>query len=137
MKTTTLIFFSKYFAYCTAAIIAFFLPIHNILVGIGALIVADMITGIYAAQKRGEKIHSKKMGATVTKTILYFLGIILAQIMQNLFLEAEAQSLVKATAGIFAVIEFKSNLENISTATGIDLIGKLKQFIETKRKTDE
>ncbi len=137
MKTTTFIFFTKYFAYCTAAIIAFFLPIHNILVGIGALIVADMITGIYAAKKRGEKIHSKKMGATVTKTILYFLGIILAQIMQNLFLSTDTQSIVKATAGIFAVIEFKSNLENISTATGIDLIGKLKQFIETKRKTDE
>lgn len=137
MKTTTLIFFTKYFAYFTAAIIAFFLPIHNILVGIGTLIVADMITGIFAAKKRGEKIHSKKMGATVTKTILYFLGIILAQIMQNLFLDTGTESIVKATAGIFAVIEFKSNLENISTATNIDLIGKLKQFIETKRKTDE
>jgi len=137
MKTTTVIFFSKYFAFCIAAIIAFFIPIHNILVGIGALIVADMITGIFAARKRGEKIHSKKMGATVTKTILYFLGIILAQIMQNLFLDPGVESIVKATASIFAVIEFKSNLENISTATGIDLIGKLKTFIETKRKIDD
>lgn len=130
-------FLNKYLAYILASCLAFFAPIHNTLIGIGFLIVADMITGIYAARKRGEVIHSKKMGATVTKTILYFLGIILARTMQNLFLDETGDGIVKATAGIFAVIEFKSNLENISAATGIDLIGKLKQFIEDKRKTGE
>jgi phage-related holin len=133
MKT---IFLVKYIPFIIAGLLSFFLPIQKLLLATGILVTADIITGIIAAKKRGEAIKSKKMGASVTKTLLYFIAIILAHIMEQNFFIVDDQ-LSKATASIFAVIEFKSNLENISNATGIDLINKLKQFIETNRKTKE
>jgi len=129
-----IIFLVKYIPFIIAGLLSFFLPIQKLLLATGILVTADIITGIIAAKKRGEAINSKKMGASVTKTLLYFIAIILAHIMENNFFIGGEQ-LSKATASIFAVIEFKSNLENISSATGIDLIDKLKQFIETNRKT--
>lgn len=131
MKILTTKLFYVYFG---ALIISFFTPIAKLMFVIGLLVTFDIITGVIAAKKRGEKITSKKLGATVTKTLLYFITIILAQIMQNNFLPSFDQSITKAVGSIFAVIEFKSNLENISSATGIDLIENFKQYIETKRR---
>ena len=131
MKIITTKLFYVYFG---ALIISFFTPIAKLMFVIGLLVTFDIITGVIAAKKRGEKITSKKLGATVTKTLLYFITIILAQIMQNNFLPSFDQSITKAVGSIFAVIEFKSNLENISSATGIDLIDNFKHYIETKRR---
>jgi phage-related holin len=125
---------TKYFLFFGAALISFFAPIAKLMFIIGLLVTFDIITGVIAAKKRGEKITSKKLGASVTKTILYFITIILGQIMQNNFLPTFDQSITKAVAGIFAVIEFKSNLENISSFTGIDLIDRLKAFLDEKRQ---
>jgi len=123
-----------FYVYLSALIISFFTPIAKLMFLVGLLVTFDIITGVIAAKKRGEKITSKKLGASVTKTLLYFIAIILAQLMQNNFLPTFDQSITKAVSAIFAVIEFKSNLENISSATGIDLIEKLKMYIETKRQ---
>jgi len=125
---------TNFFIYFSAIVLSFFAPIAKLMFIIGLLVTFDIITGVIAAKKRGEKITSKKLGATVTKTLLYFITIILAQIMQNNFLPSFDQSITKAVGSIFAVIEFKSNLENISSATGIDLIDNFKQYIETKRR---
>ena len=124
-------FFQKWWAYLIAGAIAFFMPILSLLIATGILICADMVTGMFAAYHRKEKICSKKMGATVTKTILYFIAIILAHVMERLFWEGSKISTV--VAGIFALIEFKSNLENISVVTGINLPELLKTYIEAKR----
>lgn len=131
MKILTTKLFYVYFG---ALIISFFTPIAKLMFVVGILVTFDIITGVIAAKKRGEKITSKKLGASVTKTLLYFITIILAQLMQNNFLPSFDQSITKAVSGIFAIIEFKSNLENISSATGIDLLDKLKEYIETKRQ---
>lgn len=125
---------TNFFIYFGAIVLSFFAPIAKLMFIIGLLVTFDIITGVIAAKKRGEKITSKKLGATVIKTLLYFITIILAQIMQNNFLQSFDQSITKAVGALFAVIEFKSNLENISSATGIDLIDNFKQYIETKRR---
>lgn len=124
-------FVYKYWDILLAGCLSFIAPIVGLLMATGTLVICDMITGVIAAKKRGEEIHSKKMGATVTKTILYFIGIILAHIMEHFFWPGT--NISKSVAGIFALIEFKSNLENISSATGIDLVEKLKAFIDNKR----
>lgn len=97
----------------------FFAPIQHLLIATGILVFADMITGAKAAKKRGEVIHSKKMTRTISKTIFYFIAIILSRIMELVYFPD--MPLATITAGYIAIMEFKSNMENISEITGIDI----------------
>ncbi len=124
-------FFKKHWDTILSALIGFFIPIFNLLLATGILILADMITGIYAAKKRGEKIESKKMGRSITKCIFYYLAIILGHIMEVVFVQD--LPIAKITAGIISTVEFKSNMENIAAITGIDLWKLLKEKMDSKR----
>jgi len=105
-------------------VVFFFTPIWAGLVGIGVLLFADVLTGIKAAKKRGEEIHSRKMSTTINKMIFYCLAIILSRVMEVSFISW--LPIAQLTAGYIAVVEFKSNMENIAEITGIDIWNFLK-----------
>lgn len=115
-------------------VIFFFTPIWASLLGIGVLIFADVLTGMKAARKRGERIHSRKMSTTVNKMIFYALAIILSRVMEVSFIPW--LPVAQLTAGYIAVVEFKSNMENIAEITGIDIWNFLKDKLSdwAKRK---
>tara|TARA_R100001463_G_scaffold103405_1_gene157691 strand:+ start:138 stop:533 length:396 start_codon:yes stop_codon:yes gene_type:complete len=100
-------------------VVFFFAPITAAIVGLAVLIFADVITGCRAAQLRGEKIRSNRMARTVSKIIFYSVAIILSRVMEVSFMDW--MPVAKLTAGYIAIVEFKSNLENIASITGVDI----------------
>ncbi len=91
-------------------------PIHSVLIAVGVLIVLDMITGLLAARKRGEKITSANLKKTVTKAFLYQSSVVVAFLMEQLLLDGIP--VVKVVAGIIALTEGKSFFENVHAITG-------------------
>ena len=97
----------------------FFTPILLILFTTGFLVATDLVTGVFAARKRGEAIDSKKMARSISKIIFYFIGIILSRLMEIAFFPQIP--VANITAGYICLVEFQSNLENIRTITGLNL----------------
>jgi phage-related holin len=121
MKDTLL----KYLASAIAFLISYFTPAFPLMMAIGFFVVADFITGVMAAKKRGEEILSKKMRPSVTKGIGYMVAILVALVFQNHFLPGF--EVMKIVAGLIAFIEVKSLDENFRTITGKSLF---KQFLK-------
>ncbi len=119
----------------------FLAPITPFLVFIMVLVFADLYTGISAAKKEGiyKKLEaSKGMRTTVTKIIQYFIAILLSRGMVVAFeINTTYLPLTYIVAFYIAYVELKSNFENISRTTGIDLwqvIGsRLKSLISSKK----
>tara|TARA_R110002167_G_scaffold60972_3_gene171919 strand:- start:434 stop:829 length:396 start_codon:yes stop_codon:yes gene_type:complete len=109
-------------------IVFFFAPITAALAGLGVLIFADVITGCKAAKVRGEEIQSNRMARTVSKIIFYSIAIILSRVMEVVFIDFIP--VAQITAGYIAIVEFKSNIENIGSITGVDIWKHLMKKIE-------
>ena len=109
----------NFFALLIPYLLFFFSPIVMILFTTGVLVFTDMITGIFAAKKRGEITDSKKMARSISKIIFYFIAILLSRIMEITFIHW--LPLANITAGYIALVEFKSNFENIHTITGLNI----------------
>lgn len=101
---------------------AFFAPIFILMLGIGVFTVFDWYTGIQAAKKKGEAITSAGYARTLTKFLLYTIMIISTRALELMippgFINIPFASLA---AGFILVVNYKSIVENISTATGVDL----------------
>jgi phage-related holin len=123
---------TKYFAILIAYLIFFFSPIVAILIATGVLVFTDLFTGVFAAARRGEKVDSKKMARSVSKIIFYFTAIILSRMMETVFFPSIP--IASITSGYIALIEFKSNIENISSITGLDIWKALIDKIQNFRK---
>ncbi len=100
-------------------IVFFFAPITAAMIGLGVLILADVVTGCRAAKLRGEEIRSNRLARTVSKIIFYSIAIILSRVMEVAFMDW--MPVAQITAGYIAIVEFKSNMENIGSITGVDV----------------
>lgn len=109
-------------------IVLFFAPITAAIIGLAVLIFFDVITGCRAAKLRGEEIRSNRMARTISKIIFYSIAIILSRVMEVSFMEW--MPVAKLTAGYIAIVEFKSNMENIASITGVDIWKHLMTKIE-------
>ena len=120
-------------------IVFFFTPTFPLLISVGILVLCDVITGICASRKRGEKIQSRKMERTVAKLVLFSIGILISRLMEVVFFPYIP--ITSIVAGYIALTEFKSNMENISEATGIDIwtfvLNKLQGLKESPMKKHE
>lgn len=96
-------------------LIAVLAPIKALLIAALALALVDMITGIWAALKRGEKITSAKMRRSVSKIFIYQLGILSGFIIGHLIGFADVPKLV---AGIIGIVEARSIFENLDIIYG-------------------
>ena len=105
----------------------YFAPAYPIMIGIGFLVTMDFVTGILAAKKRGEIITSKKMRPTIMKGFGYMASILIAFVMQNVFLTD--MEVMKIVSGLIAMIELKSLDENLTYITGKSIF---KQFLKDK-----
>lgn len=106
-------------------VLIFTLPIHPIMMTTLALVMADIVTGIWASKKEGKAITSQKFKRKIVLLCCYMLGIFLAFLIET-YMVQEAP-LVKALAGLIAFTEGKSISENFHRITGMDL---WKLFIE-------
>lgn len=106
-------------------------PIKALLISCGTLILADMITGILAAKKRGEKISSAEMRRSLTKMLVYQIAIISGFILEKYMLE-DLLPVSKIVAGVIGMVEFKSILENTSVMAGQDILSLVMDKLGSK-----
>jgi hypothetical protein len=110
-------------------------PIQAIIISVGILILADMVTGILAARKRGEKISSAAMRRTVSKMFVYQMVVISGFLLEKYIL-GSIVPVSKIVAGVIGMVEFKSMLENVNKITGIDILSDLMKKIGSKNDVE-
>lgn len=104
--------------------LAVFAPIKALMLVVGFLIFADLLTGIMAARKRGEKITSAAMRRTVSKLAVYHI-VILAGFLTEVYMIDNAIAISKIAAGIIGITELLSILENSSVILEQNVFKKL------------
>jgi phage-related holin len=121
-----------------AALWSAVLWVYSLLVPLGAfliitvwLVVADMVTGIAAAKYRKEPITSRGLRRTIIKMLLYTAAIISAQGMQLVFFNPAGLDahLAFVVAGLVALTEFKSLLENVEAVTNVPFIARITEIL--------
>lgn len=110
----------KFLTYLAASVIAVLAPAKALLISVGFLILADLITGIWAALKRGERIKSAVMRRTISKMVIYQLAVISGFLVETYMLE-ELLPVSKIVASVIGLVELKSILENCNYILGYDL----------------
>ena len=122
-------FFMKLKALLSVAagyVVSFQAPVQPFLILVVVLVGVDLYTGIKAAKHAGRYKNSKASEGwrrTVNKIVLYFIAILLSEGFVQVFAEGVPYfpPLTYIVAFYICSIEFKSNLENISEVTGVDL----------------
>jgi len=107
-------------------------PIHVLMISVGFLIAADLVTGVAAAIKRGDKITSKALSRTIYKCLGYQLAVISGFALE--FLVPGGLPIAKLIAAAVGLVEGKSLLENVKAITGVDLTSVL---AKVQQKRDE
>lgn len=116
------------------SILAVFAPIKALILVAGVLIFSDLITGILAARKRGEKIKSAPLRRTVTKCFVYEAAIILGWLVENYMIEGYIP-VSKIAAGVISLVEFTSILENLDAINGTPLFKSLIKKLGSQNDT--
>lgn len=105
-----------------------FLPMSGFLAAIGLMVVFDWLTGVRASMIEGARFQSKRMIRTVDKLISYGLAIIIAQLIQSLYLPS--LPITYGVSSYIVAIEVQSIRENLKRITGIDVLSPLGRLIE-------
>lgn len=116
---------------------AIFAPAKALILITGLLIFSDLITGILAARKRGEKIKSAGLRRTVTKLFVYETAILLGFLVETYMLEGFLP-ISKIASGLISLVEMKSIFENLDVINGNPvfkaLIEKLGSINDVKKE---
>jgi phage-related holin len=121
---------AKYALLAIAALCTFLSPIVPTLCFVGMISVIDFITGIIGAKAKGNEIKSSKMIRKFYAVIAYFLGILIAHILEGYF--GDVVPMTKAVVAIIAVTEIQSVRENITAITGVDILKPLERILIKK-----
>jgi len=111
-------------------------PIHAVMISVGFLIVADLVTGMVAAHKRGEKISSAAMRRTISKILVYQLAVISGFLLEH-YLMGDIMPVAKLVGGVIGMVEFKSILENSNTIVGTDIFKSILQKLGSENDKKE
>jgi hypothetical protein len=109
-----------FLTYLAVSIIAILAPIKALILTVGFLIIADLITGIWASHKRKEKIRSSVMRRTISKAFVYQLAVISGFLVETYLLESFFP-VSKVVASVIGLVELKSILENSNSILGYNL----------------
>jgi len=101
----------NFLKYIAASIIAVFAPAKALLISVGFLILADLITGIWAAYKKGEKIQSSVRRRSISKALIYNIAVLSGFLVEVYMLEAIIP-VSKIVASVIGLVELTSILEN-------------------------
>lgn len=107
------------FAVATAIWLAF-IPLHTALMAVIALPAIDLVLGLLAAKRQGERITSAGLKRTVAKIALYEVATVLAFIVET-WLTGPMVPAVKVITGMVGITELKSCLEHLDVLGGSPL----------------
>jgi len=121
MNTVTKFFSSieTYFFGLLGMLGSFLIPIVPFLALCGLLILADTITGIRAAIKRGEKPNSRKASRVIDKTLVYGFSILACHGVEVVMKLPD--SVTYFAVGAIAFTELMSVLENTRVVSGVPI----------------
>lgn len=111
---------SSFLKYLIAALIAILAPAKALLISVGALIAADLITGIWAALKTGKKIESAVMRRTISKAVVYNIAVLSGFLVETYMLDS-VLPVSKIVASVIGLVELTSILENCNKILGYSL----------------
>lgn len=125
----------KYINYIFASLILLFVPIHGLLISVGASIILDTITGIFKSIKLNgwRSVRSRKLSNVISKMALYEVCIILLFIIDKYVLNEFIKHafgfdfmFTKICAILLIFTELISIKENIEETFKIDIWKLLK-----------
>ena len=105
------------------SIAAVFAPIKSLLLTTGVMIFVDLISGVWAAHKRGEEITSSGIRRTVTKIFVYEAALMLAFLAETYI--SDVLPFIKMASAMVAITEIKSVYENLNDISGGQLLKDL------------
>ena len=114
------------------AILAILAPIQASILAVGFLIMADLITGLAAAYKKGESIKSERLKNTAVKMLVYNL-LLMSSFIAETYLTPWIP-FTNITLSFLAIVELKSLGENFHNITGINFIIYLKSYLNNNTK---
>ena len=118
-----------------ASLCSFLAPVGWWLGACAFMVLADFITGCWAARKRGEMWKSAKFRDSICKCGTYMFVIICARVLEStLPVYTEQLEFTRLFSGIICAIEFYSVLENMYKMTGNRVFYVLTQVTSKKLK---
>ena len=84
-------------------------------------ITLDLVLGVMAARKRGEKITSLGFRRTIVKLSIYEVAIMLGFLCET-YMTGDLVPISKIIAGFIGITEMKSLMENLNEVSGTDLL---------------
>jgi phage-related holin len=120
-------------AISTAAI---FRPAKELIIVTILLILVDLISGVLAARKKGQKISSAGLRRTFTKFTVYLTGICLGFLVETYMLDGFIP-VAKIAAGLISIVEMKSVLENLDIINGSPVFTVLIKKLGSVNDTEE
>lgn len=117
------------------SILVILAPVKPVMITAFILVLADLVTGIWAAQKRHESITSAGLRRTITKLLIYQITIVLGFITQQ-YLTGDLVPLSKIISAFIGLTEMKSITENLNHISGGSLLKALVERL-TAAKTKE
>lgn len=115
-----------------AAVVSVFAPIKATILVVGVLIIADLITGLFAAKKRGEVITSAGFRRTVVKGLVYQSAILLGYLTEQYLVGTDFVSITKVVSALIGLVEITSILENLNTINGSPIFAQLIEKLGSK-----
>jgi hypothetical protein len=103
-------------------------PIKAVLLTVGVLILSDFISGVLAANKRGEKISSAKMRNSITKCLVYQSAVITGFLVQTYLLQGFLP-IVNIVASLIGLTELTSFYENLNVIKGGNIFKKIIELL--------
>jgi phage-related holin len=111
-----------------AGIMIFMAPVQASVITVFALVLVDLVFGLMAAAKKGEKIESRKLAHTPVKLLVYFGTIVVVYAADtHIGLGVPATKIV---TGIIGATEILSLLEKAETLTGAPVFAKLREMLK-------
>lgn len=119
-----------------SAALAFLAPVGWWVAACGFMVIADFITGLWAARTKGEMWTSNKMRKSISKCGAYMFVIICARVFEQTLptIIAEHSELACVVTACIVGVEFYSVLENLYKCTGNRAFYILTQFTQKKLK---
>ncbi len=126
----------KYLQAFALSTLMVFAPIKTALATALVLIIADMITGIWAAYKRREKISSADLRRSVSKLAIYELTLCFSYLAEHYMMSDQLPAL-KIVSGMIGLVELKSILENLNSISGNDLLKSIISKLGSTNQSEE
>lgn len=125
----------KYIEALLISTMAIFAPIKTTLMTAMVLIAFDLVTGVWSAIKRKEKITSSGIRRTIVKLIVYEMSLAMGFLAETYLLDHQLP-LVKLIAGLIALTETKSVFENMNIILDANIYDQLIKLLGSESTKD-